>query len=105
MSTTTITSDSYGYGSIVTGTLDRPERPRKAVAWLDRPAVQTRFDWTDADFEAALGLPEPIKFPSASKQPQLRPWRFTWVWSDAALDTWEATVREHLALLERLVGK
>ena len=102
---TSIVSSTHGYGSIVVGPPDRPERPRKAVAWLDRAAVQKRFGWTDGDFAAALGLPQPINFPLAAKQPQLRPWRFTWVWSDAALDTWEATVREHLALLERLLEK
>src|SRR5262249_16798510 len=42
---------------------DRPEPKRREPVWLDKAGVMKRLRWSEAQFAAAIALPDPLKFP------------------------------------------
>jgi hypothetical protein len=82
---------------------DRPEPPRVESKWLDKNAVLKRQRWTPAELEAAVSLPDPIKFPVGAKVIKPGEWGYESRWKDTEIDRWAARVGEHVDLLRHLI--
>jgi hypothetical protein len=84
---------------------ERPEPERIKPTSLDKGSLLRRQGWTELELETAAGLPEPYRFPTASKRITPGSWRFTLHWRDVDVDAWAARVAEHVTLLQRLIQK
>jgi hypothetical protein len=82
---------------------DKPEPPRREPVWLTKPDVCTRLRWTEQQYAAAQGLPEPCKFPIAAQRLHKAGWGWDLVWRDEQIETWLERVRAHVALLQTLI--
>ena len=105
MATKTIISDSYApFGTIVTGPPTVAEPPRRELVFLNKKQLLKRLRWTEADFEVAISLGEPFRFPTPGKTIPKNDWGYDLVWPDTVLDAWLDRCREYVAVMQRLVG-
>lgn len=101
----TIVPNEYGIGATLI-LPDRPEPPKRREArFMTKEQVMTEKlgGCTEADFERAIHFEGELKFPAAGRRANASGNRITLLWRDDAVDEWIGKVREHAALLARLV--
>jgi hypothetical protein len=105
--TITITSDSYGWGSI-SGPATPPEDPSKWHSTLvDAPWICKRYDWTNDDLNASVSTRGGrYSFPASCKQTPvagtaLRSGYTKHEWKLEALLEWEGRIRALAAKLPK----
>jgi hypothetical protein len=96
---TTVISDSYGFGSVQVGPPIRPEPPRVESPWIDKPRLLKKLGFTEEDFVEA----QQYEFPIAAKRPQIGGWAITLVWRESQIDEWVDRMRASIAARQRLI--
>jgi hypothetical protein len=89
--------------TLVGGGPERPEPKAQPIVWLTLEQIVKQERWTEAQLATVFNLPDGVcRFPSPSFR-RARGYRVVNVWRADAVDVWKQKVREHIALLQKLV--
>jgi hypothetical protein len=95
-----INDDSYARSISIGADVSPEPPPRPKPTFLNKRDMLRRFDWTETDFQFAIGLEEPLKFPRVALTNR---WPARPVWREDLVERWAMKVRSHAAALQQLV--